>query len=79
MLTCECVLLLAGVQDDMSIAREEIFGPVMCTFKFKRLEEVRFHGPHVDSVFVTSKYQDTMLNRLSQLQASMLPLCRTSK
>jgi hypothetical protein len=24
----------------MSIARDEIFGPVMCTFKFKTLEEV---------------------------------------
>lgn len=30
----------AGVADDMSIARDEIFGPVMCTFKFKTLEEV---------------------------------------
>jgi len=32
--------IFTGVADDMSIARDEIFGPVMCTFKFKTLEEV---------------------------------------
>lgn len=31
--------IFADVQDDMQIAREEIFGPVMCVISFKRLEE----------------------------------------
>eukprot|EP00243_Klebsormidium_subtile_P004722 TRINITY_DN18879_c0_g1_i1.p1 TRINITY_DN18879_c0_g1~~TRINITY_DN18879_c0_g1_i1.p1 ORF type:complete len:496 (+),score=204.07 TRINITY_DN18879_c0_g1_i1:148-1635(+) len=32
--------IFTDVADDMSIAKEEIFGPVMCAFKFKTLEEV---------------------------------------
>lgn len=29
-----------NVTDDMKIAREEIFGPVVCVFKFKTIDEV---------------------------------------
>ena len=32
--------VFAGVQDDMKIAREEIFGPVMSIIPFKRIDEV---------------------------------------
>ncbi len=32
--------LFAGVTDDMSIAREEIFGPVMSVLKFKDVDEI---------------------------------------
>ncbi len=32
--------VFADVQDDMQIAREEIFGPVMCIISFKSLDEV---------------------------------------
>uniref|UniRef100_A0A673V5K7 Aldehyde dehydrogenase 1 family member B1 n=1 Tax=Suricata suricatta TaxID=37032 RepID=A0A673V5K7_SURSU len=32
--------VFGGVQDDMRIAREEIFGPVQPLFKFKKIEEV---------------------------------------
>ena len=32
--------LFAGVQDDMTIAKEEIFGPVMSVLKFKDIDEV---------------------------------------
>uniref|UniRef100_A0A452QKB4 aldehyde dehydrogenase (NAD(+)) n=1 Tax=Ursus americanus TaxID=9643 RepID=A0A452QKB4_URSAM len=32
--------VFGGVQDDMRIAREEIFGPVQPLFKFKKMEEV---------------------------------------
>ncbi|MBD3763685.1 MAG: betaine-aldehyde dehydrogenase [Rhodobacterales bacterium] len=32
--------IFAGVQDDMTIAREEIFGPVMCVLDFDTEEEV---------------------------------------
>lgn len=32
--------VFADVQDDTKIAREEIFGPVMCILKFKTIEEV---------------------------------------
>uniref|UniRef100_A0A8D1VFP4 Aldehyde dehydrogenase 1A1 n=1 Tax=Sus scrofa TaxID=9823 RepID=A0A8D1VFP4_PIG len=32
--------VFGGVQDDMRIAKEEIFGPVQPLFKFKRIEEV---------------------------------------
>ena len=32
--------VFADVKDDMKIAREEIFGPVMSIFKFKTIEEV---------------------------------------
>jgi len=32
--------VFANVTDDMTIAREEIFGPVMCIMKFKDIEEV---------------------------------------
>jgi aldehyde dehydrogenase (NAD+) len=32
--------VFANVQDDMRIAREEIFGPVMSIMKFKELDEV---------------------------------------
>ncbi|KYQ90465.1 aldehyde dehydrogenase [Tieghemostelium lacteum] len=32
--------IFADVQDHMTIAREEIFGPVMCIFKFKTISEV---------------------------------------
>lgn len=32
--------VFADVQDDMTIAREEIFGPVMAIFKFETVEEV---------------------------------------
>jgi len=32
--------LFTGVNDNMTIAREEIFGPVMCALKFKTEEEV---------------------------------------
>ena len=32
--------VFAGVQDDMKIARDEIFGPVMSIMKFRDLEEV---------------------------------------
>jgi len=32
--------VFSDVKDDMKIAREEIFGPVFCVFKFKDLDEV---------------------------------------
>jgi len=32
--------VFADVEDDMCIAREEIFGPVMCIMKFKTIDEV---------------------------------------
>jgi len=32
--------IFADVKDDMKIAKEEIFGPVMCLFKFSTEEEV---------------------------------------
>ena len=32
--------VFANVQDDMKIAREEIFGPVMSIIKFKSVDEV---------------------------------------
>jgi len=32
--------LFTGVTDDMAIAKEEIFGPVVCALKFKTVEEV---------------------------------------
>ncbi|MBL8157878.1 MAG: aldehyde dehydrogenase family protein, partial [Anaerolineae bacterium] len=32
--------LFTGVNDDMTIAREEIFGPVMSILKFKDLDEI---------------------------------------
>lgn len=32
--------IFADVKDDMKIAREEIFGPVLSVFKFKTTEEV---------------------------------------
>jgi acyl-CoA reductase-like NAD-dependent aldehyde dehydrogenase len=32
--------VFAGVTDDMTIAREEIFGPVMNVLKFKTVDEV---------------------------------------
>ena len=32
--------LFTGVTDDMKIAREEIFGPVVCVLKFKTVDEV---------------------------------------
>jgi len=32
--------LFTGVTDDMVIAKEEIFGPVICALKFKTVEEV---------------------------------------
>lgn len=32
--------IFADVTDDMRIAKEEIFGPVMCIMKFKDLDEV---------------------------------------
>jgi aldehyde dehydrogenase (NAD+) len=32
--------LFAGVRDDMAIARDEIFGPVMSVLKFKNLDEI---------------------------------------
>ena len=32
--------LFAGVTDDMRIAREEIFGPVMSVLKFKNVDEI---------------------------------------
>lgn len=32
--------LFSDVSDDMTIAREEIFGPVVCAMKFKTVEEV---------------------------------------
>lgn len=31
--------MFVDVKDDMRIAREEIFGPVMCIMKFKTIEE----------------------------------------
>ena len=36
--------VFADVQDDMRIAKEEIFGPVMQIIKFKTLDEVRICG-----------------------------------
>lgn len=32
--------IFTGVADDMTIAREEVFGPVLCTFAFDSVEEV---------------------------------------
>ena len=32
--------VFSGVRDDMTIAREEIFGPVQSIFKFSSMEEV---------------------------------------
>jgi aldehyde dehydrogenase (NAD+) len=32
--------LFAGVGDDMAIAREEIFGPVLCAMKFSDMDEI---------------------------------------
>ena len=32
--------IFSDVKDDMRIAREEIFGPVLSVFKFKTIEEV---------------------------------------
>ena len=32
--------VFSGVKDDMTIAREEIFGPVQSIFKFSSMEEV---------------------------------------
>jgi len=32
--------LFTGIQDNMTIAKEEIFGPVVCALKFKTEEEV---------------------------------------
>ena len=32
--------LFADVQDDMAIAKDEIFGPVMCVLKFKTFDEI---------------------------------------
>jgi acyl-CoA reductase-like NAD-dependent aldehyde dehydrogenase len=32
--------IFGDVQDDMTIAKEEIFGPVMSIIKFKTIEEV---------------------------------------
>jgi acyl-CoA reductase-like NAD-dependent aldehyde dehydrogenase len=32
--------IFTDVKDDMTIAKEEIFGPVMSVFKFKTVEEV---------------------------------------
>jgi len=36
--------VFADVDDAMEIAREEIFGPVMCLMKFKTIEEVIARG-----------------------------------
>ncbi len=38
--------IFADVRDDMRIAREEIFGPVMCVIPFKGLEEVITRANH---------------------------------
>jgi aldehyde dehydrogenase (NAD+) len=38
--------VFADVQDDMQIAREEIFGPVMCVISFKNLDEVIDRANH---------------------------------
>ena len=32
--------IIKDVEDHMKIAKEEIFGPVMCIFKFKTIDEV---------------------------------------
>ena len=32
--------IFKDVEDHMKIAKEEIFGPVMCIFKFKTIDEV---------------------------------------
>jgi len=32
--------IFSDVQDNMTIAKEEIFGPVMSIFKFKSIDEV---------------------------------------
>jgi acyl-CoA reductase-like NAD-dependent aldehyde dehydrogenase len=32
--------LFTNVKDDMKIAQEEIFGPVLCVMKFKEVDEV---------------------------------------
>ena len=37
--------VFADVQDDMVIAREEIFGPVQSILKWDSLEDVRICGP----------------------------------
>lgn len=37
--------VFGGVQDDMKIAKEEIFGAVQPLFKFKKIEEVTERDP----------------------------------
>ena len=36
--------IFEDVTDDMEIAKDEIFGPVMCLFKFKTDDEVLFRN-----------------------------------
>jgi acyl-CoA reductase-like NAD-dependent aldehyde dehydrogenase len=37
--------IFTDVTDDMTIAKEEIFGPVMSVLTYKTVDEVRLHAP----------------------------------
>ncbi|KAL4660761.1 aldehyde dehydrogenase family 1 member A3-like isoform X1 [Arapaima gigas] len=64
--------VFSGVQDHMRIAKEEIFGPVQCIFKFKTLDEVIQRANSTEyglAAAVFTKNMDRALNLCSALQS----------
>lgn len=64
--------VFAGVQDDMRIAKEEIFGPVMSILKFGEVEEVIQRANNTNyglAAGVVSKDLDTSLTLAHALKA----------
>jgi aldehyde dehydrogenase (NAD+) len=63
--------IFADVTDDMTIAREEIFGPVMSVFKFKTVDEVIERGNGSD-MGLACGIQTTNLNTALKISENML-------
>jgi len=64
--------LFTGVEDDHKIAQEEIFGPVVCVFKFKTLDEVVERANNTEfglAAAVHTKNVDTMYEMQRRLEA----------
>lgn len=67
--------LFTGVKDEHKIAQEEIFGPVVCMFKFKTIDEVVERANNTEfglAAAVHTKNVDTMYEMQRRLEAGTI-------